>query len=57
MLYDLLRNDYKELKNKNKNSISKLTKDIKSIHFYKTPASKKQSVSCHTWHPTIPGVN
>lgn len=57
MLYDLYRDDFKELKNINKFPLINTSKEIKSFHSYVTAASKNQSVSCHTWHPTIPGVN
>lgn len=56
-LYDLYRDDYKLLKNKNKNEnpTEQNSKDIKFYPGYQNTGSKNKYVSCHTWHPTIPG--
>lgn len=54
-LYDLYRDDYKLLKNDNENEIEQNSKVIKLLPGYQNEVSKKKYVSCHTWHPTIPG--
>ncbi|VVC41741.1 WD40/YVTN repeat-like-containing domain,WD40 repeat,WD40-repeat-containing domain [Cinara cedri] len=56
-LYDLYRDDYKLLKNKNDKSYIRCTKDIKLLPgAYHNVAFPKKYVSSYTWHPTIPGI-
>uniref|UniRef100_A0A2S2R2B2 WD repeat-containing protein 63 n=1 Tax=Sipha flava TaxID=143950 RepID=A0A2S2R2B2_9HEMI len=57
-LYDLYRDDYKLLKNKNENenATEQNSKDINIFPGYQNTGSKNKYVSSHTWHPTIPGI-
>jgi hypothetical protein len=57
-LYDLYRDDYKLLKNKNENenATEQNSKDINIFPGYQNTGSKNKYVSSHTWHPTIPGL-
>lgn len=56
-LYNLYEDDYKLLKNTNEKSYIKCIKDVILVPetFYNVALPKKY-VSCHTWHPTIPGI-
>lgn len=54
-LYDLYRDDYKLLKNKNEKPNEQNSKNIKLLPGYQNVVAPDKYVSCHTWHPTIPG--
>lgn len=54
-LYDLYRDDYKQLKNDNDKLDEEKAKTVKLLPGYQNLASQKRFVSSFTWHPTIPG--
>lgn len=55
-LYDLYRDDYKLLNDKNEKPNEEHAKNIQLLPGYQNVLSSKKYVSCHTWHPTIPGL-
>jgi len=54
-LYDIYRDDYKLMKQKNKIEVNHIDELIKIHPGYQNEISQKKYVSCHTWHPTISG--
>lgn len=55
-LYDLYRDDYKLLKNKNAKQADNNVKVIKLHPGYQNIETQNKYVSDLTWHPTIPGI-
>lgn len=54
-LYDLYRDDYKHMKDKNKTKIESLDEVIRIHPGYQNEMPQKKYVSSLTWHPTIVG--
>ncbi|XP_029341056.1 uncharacterized protein LOC100570031 [Acyrthosiphon pisum] len=55
-LYDLYRDDYKQMKDKNKTKIEKVDEAIRIHPGYQNETSQKKYVSSIAWHPTIVGI-
>lgn len=54
-LYDLYRDDYKQMKDENKTKIENVDEAIRIHPGYQNEMSQKKYVSSITWHPTIVG--
>ncbi|CAI6355721.1 unnamed protein product [Macrosiphum euphorbiae] len=55
-LYDLYRDDYKQMKDENKTKIENVAEVIRIHPGYQNEMPQKKYVSSITWHPTIVGV-